>query len=156
MRIGVVGDSHDNVPMIRRAVERLRKERVGAVCHLGDFVAPFAVKEWLKLDLPLHAIYGNNDGERAGLKKLLPEIADPPHAVDLGGKRFVLAHDRDRLGDVNGDVILFAHTHEATVDPGPPLRVNPGEVGGWLTDRPTLAVIETDPLGAKIIEIGEQ
>ena len=33
--------------------------------------------------VPVHAIYGNNDGEKAGLKKILPNVVDGPLRVEL-------------------------------------------------------------------------
>ena len=44
MRIGVMSDSHDNLPMIRKAIRLFTDENAEAVLHAGDFIAPFAVK----------------------------------------------------------------------------------------------------------------
>ena len=48
MKIGVMSDSHDNLPAIRRALARFEAEGAEAVIHAGDFVAPFSIKELLK------------------------------------------------------------------------------------------------------------
>ena len=43
MKIGVFSDSHDNVNMIKEAVDLFNAEGVELVIHAGDFIAPFAV-----------------------------------------------------------------------------------------------------------------
>ena len=43
MKIGVFSDSHDNVPMVKKAVELFNNEGVELVIHAGDFIAPFVV-----------------------------------------------------------------------------------------------------------------
>ncbi len=63
MKIGIVADSHDNVPAIKKAVEYFNKSNIRFVIHAGDYIAPFSVKEFLKLKTKLLGIFGNNDGE---------------------------------------------------------------------------------------------
>ena len=41
MRIGVISDTHDNLLMIKKAVEVFNRHGVGMVVHAGDFIAPF-------------------------------------------------------------------------------------------------------------------
>ena len=59
MKIGVMADSHDNVPMIRRAVELFNDEQVGLVIHAGDFISPFAIKPLHDLSCRVLAVFGN-------------------------------------------------------------------------------------------------
>jgi predicted phosphodiesterase len=40
------------------------------------------------------------------------------------------------------DLIAYGHTHEVDVRKGPPLVVNPGECGGWLTGTATVVIVE--------------
>ncbi|MCM8780547.1 MAG: metallophosphoesterase family protein, partial [Candidatus Omnitrophica bacterium] len=70
MRIGIISDTHDNLPKIDSAVEYFNRQRVGFVLHAGDFVAPFAVAKLKKLDCDWAGVFGNNDGEREGLSKI--------------------------------------------------------------------------------------
>lgn len=51
MKIGLIADSHDNLPMIRAAVEVFTAAGVEAVLRAGDIIAPFAAKEFLAADL---------------------------------------------------------------------------------------------------------
>ena len=88
MKIGVISDSHDRLPTLRRAVDLFKRLEVEAILHAGDLVAPFAAQLLQPKnvgDIPVHVIYGNNDGEREGLKKTLPQIIDGPVRLELGG-----------------------------------------------------------------------
>ena len=155
MKIGVLSDSHDNLPLIRKAVQWFNaRDDLELVIHGGDIVAPFSMKQLLELRVPLRAVYGNNDGEREGLRKLLPGICESPVTWQIGGRNVAVAHAIDDLGDPTGlDVIICGHDHKANIEPGPPLKVNPGECGGWLTGRATVAVIDLQHLTAKIVEL---
>ncbi|ODS31814.1 MAG: hypothetical protein SCARUB_03062 [Candidatus Scalindua rubra] len=42
MKIGIVADSHDNVPAIKKAVEYFNQSNVEFVIHAGDYIAPFS------------------------------------------------------------------------------------------------------------------
>ncbi len=159
MKIGVISDSHDRLPTLRRAVALFSQMNVDMLLHAGDFVAPFAAK--LLLDrpaaMPLHCIYGNNDGERAGLKKMLPMVQDGPLRLSVGGRTLVMHHWIEWLKpeDIQGaDIIISGHTHEVVNKKrGSALYLNPGECCGWLTERCTVALLDTEKLEAQIIQI---
>ena len=168
MKIGVIADSHDRLPTLRRALSMFRRMEVGALLHAGDFVAPFAARLLVGPDAPradrcpLHCVYGNNDGERAGLKQVLPGVVDGPLRVTIGGRVIVMHHFVDWLkpGDAAGaDVVVTGHTHEVAVekrkgaDGQEVLYLNPGECCGWVTDRATVAVLDLETLEAQIVEV---
>ena len=92
MLIGVIADTHDHVPMIDRAIEVFNHQQVQAVIHPGDLVAPFAAHRLLRYKGPIYAIYGNNDGERHGLQRVLPQIKDGPLKLEFGRRRVVVHH----------------------------------------------------------------
>lgn len=157
MRIGVISDTHDRLPTIARALAIFAERQVEVILHLGDMIAPFAAKKFTGLAVPLHVIYGNNDGERAGLKKTLPQIIDGPLSVDLGGRRLVLHHFIDWLTPEQmapADAVLTGHTHEVVNERRDGrLLLNPGECCGWVTGRCTVALLETESLAAEIIDL---
>jgi len=158
MLIGLMSDSHDNLPMIRRALARFAEAGVDCLIHAGDFVAPFALEEVLKFHGTVYAVFGNNDGERAGLKKLLRDLGDGPRRINLCERNITVVHDEARLkkSDLRGsDVIVVGHTHVAEIRAGGALVVNPGECGGWLTGKATVATLDTETLEAKIIKVDE-
>lgn len=156
MKIGLIADSHDNLPMMRAAVKAFREAGIGALLHAGDIIAPFAARELLTAGCPVFAVYGNNDGEREGLAKVLENIQPGPRRFELGGKTFLLAHDRAcvKESDLTGvDVFVFGHAHEYHFEPGSPFVINPGESGGWLSGTPTVALLDTRTMQLQKIQL---
>lgn len=159
MKIGVVSDSHDRLPALERVLQLFAWERVEAVLHAGDFVAPFAAKLLAadRVHAPVYCVYGNNDGERDGLKAILPQVQDGPLRLELGGRTIVMHHALDWLKPAQkrgADVIITGHTHEVVVDrKGDKLVLNPGECCGWVTGRCTAAVLDLDTLDPRIVDI---
>ena len=159
MKIGVISDTHDRLPTFRRAVSLFQRLKVDAIFHAGDYVAPFAAQLIAPevLPIPLHCIYGNNDGEREGLKNILPGVVDGPLAVELGGKKIVMHHFIDWLKSEDiaaADVVISGHTHEIVNETKDgKLFLNPGECCGWVTDRATVAMLDLETLKAEIVEV---
>ena len=154
MLIGVVSDTHDRLPMIDAALRLFADRQVEAVIHPGDFVAPFAVRRLLRYKGPLHVTYGNNDGERAGLKELMPHITEGPLFVELGGRTVLVHHFIDwcEPADIErAEIVVSGHTHEVVnrLERGK-LLLNPGECCGWVTGRCTVALIDTDGPSAEV------
>lgn len=156
MKIGIVADSHDNVPMIKKAVEVFNTTGVDYVLHAGDYVALFAVKEFLKADAPLIGVFGNNDGEKTGIKNLCSNIHEPPHMVVLDGQKILITHDINKLNEEQknaSDIIIFGHTHEPEIGKGSPLYINPGECSGWLSGKGTVSILDLKLLDAEIVTL---
>lgn len=157
MIVGVISDTHDNLFKINKAVKFFNKKKVGFVFHLGDFVAPFAVNLFNQLHCPWQGVFGNNDGEREGLLKISAgKISPAPLRVELDNRRITLVHDINTIDITKefADIILFGHTHRIQVETNsPPLLLNPGEGGGWLTGKSTLALLNLKDLTYRIIRI---
>ena len=149
-----MADSHDNLPFIDKAIAAFESTGREVVLHCGDFIAPFAVKKMLQFKGRVVGVFGNNDGEKTGIRKLWPEVFEPPHLFELGGRRVMAVHDvaaAPESPDV--DVVAFGHSHEKSLQPGPPLIVNPGETGGWLGNPPTVAVLDTETMQVDWIDL---
>ncbi len=149
MRIGVLSDTHDHLGYLRRAVDALNDLQVELVLHAGDYVAPFVANELSRLRCRLLGVFGNNDGERVGLTKRLSEIGQvqvQPLFVELEGCRIAVVHEPEPVEAFarSGlyDIVIYGHTHQHELRSVNDCTViNPGEVCGWLTDKPTCAVI---------------
>ena len=159
MKIGVICDTHDRLPTFQRAIAMFRRLKVDAVFHAGDYVAPFAARLMAPnaLSIPTYCIFGNNDGERAGLKKILPHLVDGPLIVTLGGKTIAMHHFLDWFDNntlAKADIVISGHDHTPLIETRDgKLFVNPGECCGWLTDKCTVALVDTDDMSAQLIEI---
>lgn len=156
-RLGVISDTHDNLDRVREAVEFFNRAGVAHVVHCGDIVAQFVLGEFGRLAAPVTLVYGNCDGDRASLAARAGElgfsISDGPRELVLGGRRIVVSH-RPLEPAPDCDYYLCGHTHRAGHTPGRPVVINPGECGGWLTGRSTVAVLDTDTGEVGIHELG--
>jgi len=160
-RIGIMSDSHDNVDAIRQAVRLFKNLECECVIHAGDFVAPFAARELEELFCPVKAVFGNCDGEKEGLERTIRpfgEIQEAPLAFNQNNKRFLLLHVHFSVdkyaasGDY--DVVIFGHTHKPEVRKQfETLLINPGETGGWVSGRNTVAVLDPKTLDAEIVAL---
>lgn len=163
MKIAVIADSHDRLPALRKALSIFRAMDIGAVLHAGDFVAPFAAKLLVGPEAPdparapLYCIYGNNDGERVGLKQVLPSVRDGPLRLCLGGANIVMHHWIEWLKPQDlrdARIVVTGHTHQVVNEKRDGvLYLNPGECCGWLTGRCTAALLDTNTLSAQIIDV---
>jgi len=159
MKIGIISDTHDRLPTFRRAVALFERLGVEAIFHAGDLVAPFAAEliSPSKVSVPVHSVYGNNDGEKAGLKRVLPNIVDGPLRVAVGGKTIVMHHWLERLTPrdlVGADVVITGHTHEVANDlRNGVLFLNPGECCGWVNDRCTIMLLDLETMKADVIDL---
>lgn len=158
MRVGIMSDSHDNLPAIVKAVSVFNDGDVEMVIHAGDLVAPFVSKPLKMLKAKLVAVFGNNDGERLGLEKVLNgHIYRAPHTIDIAGKKVLILHEPDGLealikSDVY-DVIIYGHTHQTDIRTGRTIVINPGETGGWLYGERTVAIWDVDSGEVEVIPL---
>jgi putative phosphoesterase len=162
MRIGIFADTHDHLANIRLAVERFNDEGVELVLFAGDLVSTFAVPPLRKLNAPLVACFGDNEGNKPGLLagfQLVGKLSEPPVRLTTDdGTRFVLAHMKRQLRGLGGDydVAIFGHTHKPRIDrdDSDRLLINPGETSGWTFGRPTIALLDTAARQAQVVELG--
>lgn len=160
--IGILADTHDNLEAIRKAVELLNNRGVKVVIHAGDFVAPFVAKELSKLGAEFWSVFGNNDGEREGLRRRFSEsgLREPVEVLvtELLGLRVFVYHGTSEVLLENAisagkyDLVAYGHTHRPRIERvGRTLVVNPGEACGYLSGKRTLALLS--PKGeAEILE----
>jgi len=154
------------VPNIESAVRCFNGEGVEAVLHCGDFVAPFALLPFKKLNCGrFFAVFGNNDGEVNGINAIASgngwTIEKMPLELELAGKRIAVIHEPDPLEKMANsgkyDLILYGHTHMQKVERVNGCTViNPGEGGGWLSGIATFAVLDLNTMDVETRIIGEK
>ncbi len=161
MLIGIVSDSHENMPLIKKAVDFFNEKKVGLVLHAGDIISPISAREFEKLKCRMIAVFGNNDGEKKMWRERIKnfgEIHDGPFEVNAEGKKILLMHEPENMPELlknsKYDVLIYGHTHKPEVRfAGKTLIVNPGELGGWLYGRSTVALLKIPELNAEIIQL---
>ncbi len=158
--VGIISDTHDNRKAITQAVTLFNQRGVGMVFHAGDLISPFTAKDFSKLTCELVMVFGNNDGERIGLHHTFSKlggISTGPKRVEYHGKRIILMHEPACIEELSAghhaDVLIYGHTHQVDIRHDQTLIINPGEAGGWLTGRSTVALLDLTTLDVAIEEI---
>ena len=159
--IGVMSDSHDNVTQIRKAVTLFKDAGCDLVLHAGDVVAPFAARELEALGCPVKAVFGNCDGEKKGLAAAIQpfgRIREAPFKFKYNKINVLVTHLNAPVafyaGQKKHDLIIFGHTHESEIRKmGATLIINPGETGGWLTGKSTVALFDPAAGDARIVGV---
>jgi len=163
MIIGLISDTHDRLPLIERAVKRLKEERVKLVLHAGDYISPFTAKPFANLDAPIIGVFGNNCAETETLRRVYSEVGADLRGyfaeVEEDGLRIALTHghlksEMDKAMGDGYDVVVRGHSHRASVrEEKGILIINPGEVCGYLTGNSTVAFLDTEKRFAWISEL---
>ena len=86
MKVGLLADSHDNLPALAKAVGLFNDAETALVIHAGDYVAPFTARAFQELRSDFVGVFGNNDGERFGLLKAFGNKI-PPKGTPGGDER---------------------------------------------------------------------
>jgi uncharacterized protein len=135
MRIGVLSDSHGNIPMVVRALEVLRERDVQTVIHCGDIDDAATVSYFRGFDA--HFVFGNCDHDRAGISDAIEAegltLHEPFGYLELDGKKLAFIHgdDHHRMLDLERsdafDYLFYGHSHQAAEHRTGRTRViNPG------------------------------
>ncbi len=162
MQVGIFADSHDHLDNIRLAVDRFNEEKCDYVLFAGDLVSTIAVPPLRSLECPLVGCFGDNEGNKLGLRSGLSIVTtlfgDPPvrfRADD--GTRFLIAHMKRQLRGLTDkfDVAVYGHTHKPRVHRSEcgRLHINPAETGCRSFGRPSNVVLDTDAFHTRMIEL---
>jgi uncharacterized protein len=158
MRIGVVSDTHNRLPNVRRIVALLNAARVERVIHTGDITQARTLHALADLEAPLVGVFGNND-ERIPLLEAAAahdfELHDGPLELTLASRRIVVVHDPLELAVARRpehDVAFHGHDHRLTVDrAGGRLVFNPGECAGHMEGYNAVGVVDLATLEVELL-----
>ncbi|MDQ1330569.1 MAG: uncharacterized protein QG578_832 [Thermodesulfobacteriota bacterium] len=166
MLIAVMSDSHDNIPNLRKAISIICKERAGMIIHCGDFTAPFMLQELEVAGIPVHGVFGNNDGDQYLLTKLsLTSLKNIVlHGligeVDAGGFPIAFTH-QGMVGEglastAKYKMVCYGHSHlylEKRI--GETILLNPGEIMGK-EGNPGFCMVDTEKGIVRRISLNDQ
>jgi putative phosphoesterase len=162
MRLGVISDTHDNIWKLGEALPELRT--MDALLHCGDLCSPFMIKrlgEGLE-GLPIHIVWGNNDGDTHLLTKVSFSYEDIhlhglTARLDFEGYSVAVNHypdlARDMANSGSYNLVCYGHDHTAHEERvGDTLLLNPGEIMG-MNGRSSFAWVETETRAATFIDL---
>lgn len=121
MKVGILSDTHGNIPVTAAAVAVFRNAGVDAVFHCGDIGSYDVLGELALLHVPVHAVLGNVDVFSSDWKYFPTDVGIHLHGrfgdIELGGYRFALLHGDDQravnqaVGSGGYDFVLTGHSH---------------------------------------------
>ncbi len=163
MKIGIISDTHDHHANVLKAIEIFKNEHVEYIFHAGDMVSPFTAKAFDEVkNVKFIAIFGNNDGEKFMLEKVIEgfggEIHRDPYRGQVGGKKIFMTHKPKLVDEAAAsgkyDIIIYGHTHFKDIRTvGKTLIINPGEATDWVCGKGGLVILDTDSLAIKEMEL---
>jgi putative phosphoesterase len=154
MNVGIVSDTHDNLDVVRQAVDHF-EDTAEIVVHCGDIVSPFTARPFDNDEFDFYAVRGNNDGEWS-LKELVDNFGmylGEMGELVLDDYQVAIYHGTSEaivgalLESGNYDYVLRGHTHEQVhEDYDGTVHINPGGIptdpaGG---EPPAAVVLDTD------------
>lgn len=161
MIIGIISDSHDNMPNIYKAIEFFKKEKINTVIHCGDVCAPSVMKEMAeKFSGEIHLCFGNVDGDRLKMEELAEKLPNmhiygERGFLEIDGKKLAFSHypEKAKIIAESGDYdcVFYGHDHKAwEAKVGNCFLRNPGTLAG-LFAKPTFATYDTKTNEATLI-----
>jgi len=159
VRIGVFGDTHNNVRNVSRIVELFNTAGVDRVIHTGDITQAKVLDELAKLDSPVQGVYGNNDLERESLERGAAAygmtFVDPPFEFAWEERRVVVVHDPRELDTAlrpEHALALHGHTHRHNESRREGALVfNPGECAGMMPGRNAVGIVDLRRLACELL-----
>ncbi len=141
MLIAIMSDSHDHLGNLETALTLALENGAGMIIHCGDFVAPFSLRALDTAGVPVHGVFGNNDGDQYLLTRLSMSELERINLhgqvgmLEVEGCRVAFTHlplvGRGLACSGDYDLVCFGHSHNHLAERiGRCLLLNPGEIMG--------------------------
>lgn len=171
MKVCILSDSHDHIPLIDAAVADAKALGAEAVLHCGDLVAPSTLHCLEKYGLQVHVIHGNNTGDLHALSRLShkPNGIVRYHGMDAGielaGKSIFIVHyphyARAMAATGDWDLVCCGHSHKVVIEEVKNCKgstthtVNPGTIGGVGTAPATWIMGDLETMSFELHEVSK-
>lgn len=165
MKAAVLSDVHENYHNLILCLLQLRRYDIEKIFFLGDFINAGIALTLAEFEVPTHAIWGNNDGDKSAIMRValsprskLTMGFDTFDIVDFGGRKLFLTHyplivkSMAKSGDYDG--VFYGHNHRSHLDRlGDCLILNPGELSAHKTGAASFALYDSKVNDAEIIPL---
>lgn len=165
MKIAIISDIHENFHNIILALDKIKKQKVKQIIFLGDFINAGIAKVLAASPIPVFAIWGNNDGDKAAITKIsLNKNSQLTMGENIYGflefdkRKIFISHYPDLAEPMakSGifDAVFYGHNHLQEKNRiGKCLIVNPGEISAHKTGKATFVIYETKKNEVEFIEL---
>ncbi len=160
MKIGLTGDTHNNLKNVAKICDIFNSQNLDFVIHTGDISLPKTLKSFDLLNIPLKGVFGNNDqDEKEDLLKVCKEkgfLFEEILEIKISDENFLFAiHDPKDIEDrfyKPGNIIVHGHTHRFRNEILKETYIfNPGECAGIMKGKNSIGVVCTENPKMEII-----
>jgi len=167
MKIAIISDIHENFHNLLLALQEMQKHHIEQILCLGDLMNCGVAKILAAQEIPVHMIWGNNDGEVVEIvltakaeNSSLTVGLNTYDFLEFDGRKIFISHYDDlslpMAKSGTFDAVFFGHSHISSseyIDNC--LLVNPGEIAAAKTGKATFAIYNTKDNTAEIISLAE-
>lgn len=169
MKLGVMADTHNNIPIIESVVALFNEMEVSLVVHAGDFRSPCAVEPLADLNCWVVGVFGNNDLRREReLTEAFEDIGTVRpsfhnHAfITHRSREIAVTHYSEFAVPIaesgTHDIVVYGHSHRINhqvyrhtdSEKAETLLLNPGAAGSRRARFKSAAVVDLKTLFTKI------
>ena len=160
MRVGIVGDTHNNLKNISRICTIFNERKVDLVIHTGDITLPKSLLAFKVLNCKLVGVFGNNDiFEKKNLleasKEFNCDLNDEPFFFNLKNKSICIVHHPELINEDlldTSDFIFHGHTHRYRLETLNGVTFfNPGECAGFMEGKNKIGLFDSSVKSIKTI-----
>ena len=160
MKIGLTGDTHNNLKNVAKICDIVNSHDLDFVIHTGDISLPKTLSLFGSLNVPLKGVFGNNDqDEKEDLLKVCREknfLFKDYLEIKISEENFLFAiHDPNDIEErfyKPGNIVVHGHTHRFRNDIYKDTHIfNPGECAGIMKGMNKIGIIDTNIPSMKVI-----
>ncbi len=155
MKIAIISDIHDQIDHLTWALAHINEyQTIEHIFVLGDYCSPFIVEKLCTLKTPIHAIWGNNDGDKQTILRIAsthPSCTFAPRefaTVEIDEKKYFLSHYEElaehAAKSCDFDAVFHGHTHVIRNEKiGITPIINPGKLALYPNCIYSFAIFDT-------------
>ncbi|NCU42649.1 MAG: YfcE family phosphodiesterase [Candidatus Moranbacteria bacterium] len=164
MKIAFLSDIHDHTDNLRWALKKIIIMKADQIVCLGDIVSSFTARILSQSEIPVFAIFGNNEGDRGAIVRTsLAKGSNLTMATrefahwEYRGKQYFLSHypelAENALSKGVYDAVFYGHTHKKRYEVREEVPfINPGEVAGIATSIVSFVLFDTETKKGEFFE----
>jgi len=165
MKIAIIADIHENFHNLVLFLKQIKQYDIKKIIFLGDFMNNGIAKVLASSDVPVIAIWGNNDGDRVAITKTslskqsnMAIGFDTYDFLEIDNRKIFITHypllAKPMAKSGEFDAVFYGHNHRKNMDKvNDCIILNPGEISAHKTGNASFAIYDTKTNDAEIIEI---
>lgn len=164
MKLGILSDTHNNIPNLLKALRLFKAEGISQLLHCGDMADMLTARQMTGFDVIY--VNGNSDRSAAAVSHAVwalnprNEIPGDVYEGDLDGVRIAATHGH-LTGKLNKLIrsrrykyLFHGHTHRQRDEMiGKTRVINPGALGGARYEPRTICIVDLEKDEVRFIPV---